>query len=582
MRILFLTHSFNSLSQRLYAELAARGHEVSVELDINDAATVSAVELFRPHLVVAPFLKRAIPESVWRHVVSLVVHPGIRGDRGPSALDWAILEGETHWGVTVLQAEHDMDAGPVWAWREFPMRAAAKGSLYRFEVTDAAVAAILEAVERFQAGGFVPQRLDPDDASVRGRWRDPVQQSARRIDWARDDTATVLRKIRSADGHPGVIDDLAGLRVRLYDAHPEGRLTGEPGALLARRDGAVCRATTDGALWIGRLRLASGLSLKLPATTVLGEAAASLPEAPLAPTMRVDYPTFREIHYEERGAVGFLQFDFHNGAMDSGQCRRLLTALVQARARPTRVIVLLGGRDFWSNGLHLNLIEAASSPAGESWDNINAMDDLAEVVVGTHSQLTISALGGNAGAGGAFLALAADRVLARDGVILNPHYKNMGNLYGSELWTYVLPRRVGPQGVAAVMAHRLPLAVREALAIGVVDEVGPGDPVAFQEFVASRAAELAARPDFDALLAAKRQCREADEAVKPLADYRAEELERMKLNFYGFDPSYHVARYRFVHRTPHAWTPLYLAAHRRLGWRKNGRRCDDRPSVNRP
>jgi putative two-component system protein, hydrogenase maturation factor HypX/HoxX len=27
-----------------------------------------------------------------------------------------------------------------------------------------------------------------------------------------------------------------------------------------------------------------------------------------------------------------------------------------------------------------------------------------------------------------------------------------------------------------------------------------------------------------------------------------------------------VARYRFVHRTPHAWTPLYLAAHRRLGW----------------
>jgi putative two-component system protein, hydrogenase maturation factor HypX/HoxX len=135
MRILFLTHSFNSLAQRLYAELAARGHLLSVELDINDAATESAVELFRPHLVIAPFLKRAIPESVWSRHACLVVHPGIRGDRGPSALDWAILNGEKHWGVTVLQAEREMDAGPVWAWREFPMRQATKSSLYRFEVT---------------------------------------------------------------------------------------------------------------------------------------------------------------------------------------------------------------------------------------------------------------------------------------------------------------------------------------------------------------------------------------------------------------------------------------------------------------
>ena len=39
----------------------------------------------------------------------------------------------------------------------------------------------------------------------------------------------------------------------------------------------------------------------------------------------------------------------------------------------------------------------------------------------------------------------------------------------------------------------------------------------------------------------------------------------MNLNFYGFDPSYHVARYNFVHHVPHAWTPLHLARHRRLG-----------------
>ncbi len=83
MRILFLTHSFNSLAQRLYCELAARGHDISIEFDIADSVAEEAVQLFRPDLILAPFLKRAIPESIWSQHVCLVVHPGIVGDRGP-------------------------------------------------------------------------------------------------------------------------------------------------------------------------------------------------------------------------------------------------------------------------------------------------------------------------------------------------------------------------------------------------------------------------------------------------------------------------------------------------------------------
>jgi putative two-component system protein, hydrogenase maturation factor HypX/HoxX len=53
-----------------------------------------------------------------------------------------------------------------------------------------------------------------------------------------------------------------------------------------------------------------------------------------------------------------------------------------------------------------------------------------------------------------------------------------------------------------------------------------------------------------------------DEAEKPLAAYRAEELARMRLNFYGFDPSYHVARHSFIHKIAKSRTPLTLARHR--------------------
>ena len=180
MRILFLTHSFNSLAQRLWVELTRRGHEVSIEFDINDNVAIEAVALFRPDLIVAPFLKRAIPEAVWREHVCLVVHPGIPGDRGPSALDWAIMNGETEWGVTVLQANAVMDGGDIWATRSFPMRAARKSSLYRNEVTEAATAAVLEAVEKFEKGGFkpVPLCLLYTSPSPRDRTRSRMPSSA--------------------------------------------------------------------------------------------------------------------------------------------------------------------------------------------------------------------------------------------------------------------------------------------------------------------------------------------------------------------------------------------------------------------
>jgi putative two-component system hydrogenase maturation factor HypX/HoxX len=48
MRILLLTHAFNSLAQRLYVELVTRGHDVSIEIDVNDCVTEEAVQLFDP------------------------------------------------------------------------------------------------------------------------------------------------------------------------------------------------------------------------------------------------------------------------------------------------------------------------------------------------------------------------------------------------------------------------------------------------------------------------------------------------------------------------------------------------------
>lgn len=549
MRILLLIHGFNSLSQRMFVELQAAGHEVTIEFDINDDLTREAVTLFTPDVIIAPYLKRAIPADIWQNHLCLIVHPGVMGDRGPSALDWAILRGLDEWGVTVLQAEADMDTGPIWDSRNFVMRKASKSSLYRTEVADMAIKGVFAALEK-QAMGGKPRPLNYNDPDVIGQLRPSALQKDRSIDWAKDTTDEVLRKLRASDGVPGVRDG----DVFLHDGHAADGLSGAAGEIIATSGPAICRATSDGAVWIGHLRDPNGKhSFKLPASR---KGAADVPEIPLDSAQG-----YREISYREQGEVGFLRFNFYNGAMSTEQCVRLRLAYLDAVKRPTKVIVLEGGDDFWSNGIHLNIIEAAASAADESWDNINAMDDLSEAIIRTTSHLTVAAMGANAGAGGVFLARACDQVWLRSGVILNPHYKDMGNLYGSEFWTYLLPRYCGADNAARIAKQRLPMGAEEAVLRGLVDAHFGADRVEFDAEVVRRVKAMCDK-NYSNMLQEKQVRRSTDEAEKPLAQYRTEELNGMKRNFYGFDPSYHVARYNFVHKICKSRTPITLARHR--------------------
>jgi putative two-component system hydrogenase maturation factor HypX/HoxX len=557
VRILLLCSAFNGLSQRVWCALRDAGHQVGVLLATSERDITEGVRAAGPDLIIAPYLTDRVPAAVWRHWRTIVLHPGPVGDRGPSSLDWAISDGMRTWGVTALQAVEEFDAGPIWATRTFPMpgQAPRKSALYAGPVADAALECVFEVVAKAADPGFVPVPADNAPTGTPGaRLRPLMRQADRAFDWA-DPTETVLRRIRAADGSPGVRTELGGLEVYAYDAHPGLARGNRPGTVVSRRQGAVLVATGDGSLWIGHLRPAGPGGIKLPATTVLGERLRGVPHSPAPAEPDPEVPgVFRQVRYRRVGAVGWLHFDFYNGAMSPGHSRRLLAALRHAIGQDTRVLVLRGGTESFSNGIHLGAIEAAADPQASAWTAIRAINDVCREIITCTRQVVVAAYAGSAGAGGVMLGLGADIVAARDGIVLNPYY-DMG-LFGSELHTYALPRRVGADRAQRLIDDRLPVSSATAARIGLVDEVGPRHPEAYGQWLTALAERHGEMTAARRRRAAKAR-RLAAERI-PLDVYETRELAEMSRDIFTDRSGFAAARRAFVHKSRPERTPRQL------------------------
>ena len=172
-----------------------------------------------------------------------------------------------------------------------------------------------------------------------GRARPLMTQDVRAIDWDSDCTDTVLRKIRAGEGHPGVLDSIQGTEFHLFGVHRERVLRGRPGETdrAARRCDLSSdrrRRGLDHPPQAARQHERSVLQAAGRVRACARRPRPDVPEISVAVHERLPADhTYREIAYEERAAVGYLHFDFYNGAMSTDQCRRLRDAYTYARSR---------------------------------------------------------------------------------------------------------------------------------------------------------------------------------------------------------------------------------------------------------
>ena len=538
MKILLLVTAFNSQTQAVYTWLKDRGDEVAVAYAISEDQMLEEIEAFGPQMILCPFLKVYLPPSVYENYPTYIFHPGPKGDRGPNALEYALQSHTKEWGVVILRANAEYDGGDIYAQRHFSVRETCKASLYRQEVVSASLLALEQFFENVAQDRCEPQILNPI--------HEKFTQSMRAIDWQKDDTQTIIRKIHLSDSHPGVLDEILGVPCYLYGAWEEERFRGKPKEILAKRDGAICLGTVDGAVWISHLKEPG--RFKLPATYVLKERLQGIKEERLPLIFDRSYKTFHEVWMRQKDKVAYLHFNFHNGAMSTAQCIRLKYA-VEYLQHECEVLVLMGGEDFFSNGIHLNILEDSQKQGEDGWANINAMNDLIRSILFADEVITVASFGRNAGAGGVFLGLACDYVVGREGAVLNPHYKTLG-LTGSEYHTYTLPKRVGEKSAQQLLDACLPLSVSKAKEIGMVDAVFPNE-----EYEASLHAFAQEKCDDD-LLWEKQEYLEANQ--EQIEACKEREIEVMYPEFWEEESPFHRLRQEFVYKVCPRETPERL------------------------
>jgi methionyl-tRNA formyltransferase len=157
-------------------------------------------------------------------------HPSLlpRG-RGPSAINWPIIRGETRTGLTIFRPTDGLDEGPVILQRETPIGPDdTLGTVYFERLFPMGVAALLEAADLVVQRPTPGTLQDETAASYEGWCRAPEA----RINW-HNHVDIVYDLIRGCDPSPGAWTLLNGAKLQLFDVrkHALRRFADSAGAI---------------------------------------------------------------------------------------------------------------------------------------------------------------------------------------------------------------------------------------------------------------------------------------------------------------------------------------------------------------
>jgi methionyl-tRNA formyltransferase len=211
-----------------------------------------------PDLVILAFVTDIIPEELLSvpSIGTICYHPSLLPrHRGASGINWAIIQGDTRTGLTILWADKGIDTGPVLLQKEVEIGPDdTTGSLYFNALFPMGIEAIKEAVELIKKGEA--PRIPQDESKA--TYEPPCDDRVAAIDFEKS-IHGFYNLIRGCDPQPGAYTSLKGKKVRFYDARMEPSESGKkPGEILAIEKENLHIAVRGGMIKIGKVRVDKG------------------------------------------------------------------------------------------------------------------------------------------------------------------------------------------------------------------------------------------------------------------------------------------------------------------------------------
>jgi len=212
----------------------------------------------QPDLAVLAFVTDIIPEKLISvpSLGTICYHPSILPrHRGASAINWAVIQGDTRTGLTILWVEKGIDTGPILLQKEVEIGPdETTGSLYFNRLFPMGIDAIVEAV------GLIKKekapRIPQDESKA--TYEPPCDDRVASVNFEKS-IKEIYNLIRGCDPQPGAYTTFRGKRIRFYDAKmfPSDidKLSGE---IVSIEEGGLQIAVKGGLIQIDKLRVDKG------------------------------------------------------------------------------------------------------------------------------------------------------------------------------------------------------------------------------------------------------------------------------------------------------------------------------------
>jgi methionyl-tRNA formyltransferase len=212
----------------------------------------------RPDLAILAFVTDIIPKKLLDipSLGTICYHPSLLPrHRGASAINWAIIMGDTRTGLTIFWVDKGIDTGPILLQKEVEIGPNdTTGSLYFNTLFPMGVHAMIEAVELVKKGKA--PRIPQDD--TKATYEPPCDDRVAALDFEKP-IIDVYNFIRGCDPQPGAYTIINGKKVRFYDAKPNLLSVKEaPGEIVSIEEGGIQIALKDGVIRVGKLRVDKG------------------------------------------------------------------------------------------------------------------------------------------------------------------------------------------------------------------------------------------------------------------------------------------------------------------------------------